>query len=309
MAPSPLVRLQPFAVDQHGHVTVRQALSAGVTHQALSRLSKQGALIRVHPGVYRLASAPVTFEGRAMAAVLAGGPGAVASHSWAAQLLGITRVPVTEQPEILCPGSRTRQVVGVRVHSSRELERCDTATARHVPVTSGARTSVDLAHDRLDQAATMALVDDLVTLEATSREWLYRRARHLGNGRAGIDVIVRITKPGAEDEFRSWLERCYDATVIHAYGLPRPSYNVAVHDKRGLIGIADAVWELGRGVVVELDGLRFHCLSQTRQRDAGKTNRYVLSGRIALRFSYLDVVRTPDRVADQVRQALDAAGR
>lgn len=309
MVPNALVKLQPLAVNQHGHVTTWQAVNVGVTHQALSRLTRQGALIRVHPGVYRLASAPVTFEARAMAAVLAAGPGAVASHSWAARLLGITRVPVTATPEVVCPGNRPSRIAGVNVHSSRELEGCDTTTAQHVPVTSGARTAIDLAHDRLDQAATMALVDDLITLEATSREWQCRRARHLGNGRSGVDVIVRITKPGAEDEFRSWLERCYDLTVIHAFGLPRPSYNVAVDDKRGRIGIADAVWEIGRGVVVELDGLRFHSLSRNRQRDAGKTNRYVLSGRIALRFSYLDVVRTPDKVADQVRQALEAAGR
>lgn len=309
MARNPLVKLQPFAVKQHGHVTLWQALQAGVDRQALYRLTKQGALVRVHPGVYRLASAPVTFEGRAIATVLASGPGSVASHSWAAKLLGVTRVPVTEQPEIISPGTRPTRVRGVRAHNSRELERCDTTTVQHVPVTSGARTAIDLAHDRLDQAATMALVDDLITLEATSRDWQYRRARHLGNGRAGVDVIVRITKPGAEEEFRSWLERCYDVTVIQAFGLPRPSYNVAVHDKRGRIGIADAVWELGRGVVVELDGLRFHCLTRNRQRDAGKTNRYTLSGRIALRFTYLDVVRTPAEVVDQVRQALDAAAR
>lgn len=309
MPRNPLIELQPFAVKQHGHVTVWQALQAGVSRQTLSRLTKQGALVRVHPGVYRLASAPVSLEGRAIAAVLAGGPGALASHSWAARLLGVTRVPATREPEITCPGTWSPQIRGVRVHNSRQLDRCDLTTVGRVPVTSGARTAVDLAHDRLDQAATMALVDDLITLEATTRAWQHRRAHELGNGRAGVDVIARITKPGAEDEFRSWLERCYDVAVVQAFGLPRPSYNVAVHDKRGRIGIADAVWDFGRGVVVELDGLRFHSLSKDRQRDVGRTNRYVLSGRIALRFSYLDVVRTPGKVADQVRQALEAAAR
>lgn len=309
MGANALIRLQGPAAAQHGHVSVAQALSLGVTPDHLYRLTKQGGVLRVHRGVYRVASTPVTFEGRAMAAVLAAGEGAAASHSWAARLLGATRIPVSVEPEVICPGPNPPKIPGVRAHRSRELESCDVLKSHGVPTTSGARTAIDLAHGRLDEVAIMALVDDLIALEATSRAWQHRRACQLSNGRAGVDVIIRITKPGAEDEFRSWLERFFDVTVVRGFGLPRPSYNVSVRDQRGLIGLADALWKLRREVVVEIDGLRFHLLSRERQADARKTNRYTLSGRIALRFSYLDVVRTPDKVAEQIRQALEAAQR
>lgn len=309
MARNPLLRLQDFARDQHGCFSVAQAAASEVTSADLHRLAKQGAIARTHRGVYRFASAPVTFEGRATAAVLAAGDDAVVSHSWAARLWGVTRIPATEQPEITCPGTSPPRIAGVKVHSSRELEPCDTTRVGVVPVTSGARTAVDLANGLLQEVAIMGLTDDLICLGATTRSWQYRRARHLANGRSGVRVILRITKPGAEDEFWSWLERRFDKTVIRAFGLPRPAYNVAVHDERGRIGIADALWRFRREVVSELDGLRFHVLPKDRRRDSHKGNRYALSGRILLRFSYEDVVRTPAKVADQVRRALDTAQR
>lgn len=308
MARNPLVRLQDFALTQHGHVSVAQAVSADLTLDDLYRLTKQRALVRVHLGVYRLASAPMTFKGRAIAAVLAGGEGAVASYSWAARLWGATRIPVTEQPEITRPGVSPPRIPGVTVHSSRELEGGDVTEVEAVPVTSGARTAIDLAHSRLNVATTMALVDDLIAMKATTRAWQYRRAQHLIKGRAGVEIISRITRPGAEEDFWSWLERYFDNHVVIAFGLPRPSYNVAVHDQWGRIGIADAVWRLNREVVTEVDGLAFHDLPADRRRDSQKTNRYTLSGRIPLRFTYEDIIRTPAKVADQIRRALDAAG-
>lgn len=309
MAPNPLVKLQPFALEQLGHVSLAQAASVDVTRHDVYRLLRQHVLVRVHQGVFRLASTPVTFEGRAMAAALAGGRGAVVSHSWAARLWGATRVPLTEQPEITCPGRVPHRIVGVTAHSSRELDRCDITQSQRVPVTSGARTAVDLSHDRLDEAKAIALVDDLIGMRATTRRWQYLRAFHLVRGRAGVHTIVRITKPGAEGEFRSWLERHFADGVVSAFELPRPSYNVPVYDERGRIGLADALWQLGCEVVGEVDGPRFHHLPEDRRRDNQKTNRYTVSGRIPLRFSYEDILSRPAEVADQIRRALRAARR
>lgn len=180
-------------------------------------------------------------------------------------------------------------------------------TVRGIPATSGARTAIDLADGHLTATEIMAMVDDLICRKATTRAWLHRRARALAAGRAGVGVIVRITRPGAEDDFWSWLERRFDTGVVAAFGLPSPAYNVSVRDRRGRIGIADACWDGPRDVVVER--LRFHRLAASRRRDARKANRYALSGRIPLRFTYVDVVEHPAWVAAQVREALEASGR
>lgn len=132
----------------------------------------------------------------------------------------------------------------------------------------------------------MALTDDLICAKKTSRAWQFERACSLAAGRAGVDVIMRITRPGAEGEFWSWLERRFHVAIVTAYDLPIPQYNVPLRDTEGLIGYADVCWELARSVVVELDGLRFHRLTKARGKDSRKANRYALSGRIPLRFTY-----------------------
>lgn len=308
MARNPLALLSPFTTQQYSHVTTAQAATVDVTPGDLHRLQRMQLILRVHRGVYRMAGVGQTREGQAMAAVLAGGHGAVLSPSWAAWLHGIDRVPLTPKPEIIKPGRVQLRIAGVAVHSSRALERCDVTSVRQIPVTSGARTTIDLGAHRLAESEIMAVTDDLICRKATTRSWQYRRACQLAPGRAGVPVIMRITKPGAEDEFWSWLERRFDAGVVRAFDLPQPAYNVAVHDRRGRIGIADACWTGPRDVVVELDGLRFHRLTGARRRDTHKANRYAVSGRIPLRFTYVDVVRHPDSVAAQVREALRAAG-
>lgn len=307
MAREPFSLLAKHTAAQHGCVSVPQVAASGVTRQDLHRLERRGVIERAHRSVYRVAGVPESWQSDLMAALLAAGEGAVASHSWAARLHGITRVEVTEQPEVTKPGRVACETSDITAHNTRELERCDITTLQDIPVTSGARTNVDLA-GRHSRSEIMAVTDDLIATKATTRSWQYRRARHLFEGRGVVLVIIDITKPGAEDEFWSWLERRFDTDVVRACNLPAPAYNVRLLDKDGLIGIADAVWRFERDVVVEIDGLRFHRLAAERRRDARKANRYALSGRIPLRFTYGDVVDDPAGVAAQVRAALVAAG-
>lgn len=303
MATHPLDALTEYTQPQHGYVSALQARAANVTRHAIRRLKQRGLIERSHPGVYRLISAPVTWRGRLMGAVLAAGPGAVASHAWALKLHGIERVQVPEEPDVTVPPTRVRVVAGVTVHRTRELERCDIVTVDGIPATSGARTVVDMA-GQLGEADTMAVVDDLICRRKSTRPWLHRRASHLQKGRPGTDAIVRITAPGADKDFWSWLERRFDQAVVTAYGLPVPAYNVPVYDTSGRIGYADASWEPRWPVVTELDGLRFHSLSTQRRTDARKHNRYATSGRIPLRFGYEDVLKNPEVVARTIREAL-----
>ena len=69
------------------------------------------------PGVYRIAGTPVTWRSHLLAAVLAGGPGAVASHRSAGALHGLDgcRLGV---PEVSVPRGRRYRPGGARVHES-----------------------------------------------------------------------------------------------------------------------------------------------------------------------------------------------
>src|SRR5207249_2329613 len=75
-----------LAEKQHGVVAVRQT---GLSRHAVAHLTGSGRWEEVCRGVLRLAGTRRTHKQMVMAAVLAAGPGAVASHRTAAWLLGI----------------------------------------------------------------------------------------------------------------------------------------------------------------------------------------------------------------------------
>ena len=303
--PSARVRLAAVASGQLGLFTVEQAHRADVSDWTLWRLVGAGEVERVHRLVYRFVAGPFDDRARALAAALACGQDAVVAYSWAARLHGLGRVPVTDRPETVVVGSRLPEVTGVAAHRTRRLDGLDRSTVDGIPVTSGARTVIDLTDDRLDRDETIALADDAICARVTSRWWLHRRAATLKNGRSGVGILEQITAPGAEGEFWSWLERQFSRVVRRA-GLPLPRFNVEVTDAGGFVGFADALWTAG--VVVELFGLRFHQRPAERQRDEDKANRYALLGLLVLRFTWHDVVQRPEHVVAQIRRALATRG-
>jgi hypothetical protein len=77
-------RLVLRARRQAGHVSRQQLLERDFRRSSIARAVKSRLLFRVHEGVYRVAGAPDTTEGRLWAAVLWAGDGAVLSHKTAA---------------------------------------------------------------------------------------------------------------------------------------------------------------------------------------------------------------------------------
>src|ERR687893_603475 len=73
------------AAAQHGVITTSQLVAAGVSRRAVERLLDEGAMRRVHRGVYLVGPVESPLA-PAMAAVLTAGPGAVLSHHAAAGL-------------------------------------------------------------------------------------------------------------------------------------------------------------------------------------------------------------------------------
>ncbi|MBW3602394.1 MAG: DUF559 domain-containing protein [Actinobacteria bacterium] len=300
-SPPRLGELAALARSQHGLFTGTQARGLGVTRRMAERRVAGGEWCNVERGVYRIAGAPPRREAEVLAAILATNVRSVASHATAAHLLGLHRVGPVVSIELCALGTTLPLRRGVRVHRTRRLEPCDTCVVEGVPVTSGARTLVDLAA-RLDAATLTALVDDAICAGRTSGSWLYRRAVALRGGRRGVGRLIRLTAEGAEGTFRSWLER-RAAWVLRSGGIRRPRWNVPVYDRRGMIGLVDALFPPER-VVVEFEGMRFHTTPEQRERDAARFNRLVMGGYTALRYGWSDVVEQPGRLITEVRHAL-----
>lgn len=76
--------LLAIAAGQQGVFTAAQWTAAGLSRRGLTRRKASGLVHEIHPGVFALAGAPVSFEQEVMAACLS--VNGVASHRCAAYL-------------------------------------------------------------------------------------------------------------------------------------------------------------------------------------------------------------------------------
>ncbi|MBA2529805.1 MAG: DUF559 domain-containing protein [Euzebyales bacterium] len=296
-----LTKLRAAAAAQHATFTCRQAAQHGVTHRVLERLTALGEIERQHRGVHRFTAIPLTRSAEIAAAVLAGGPDAVASHDTSLELHGLRKAWPGAPIEICSPTTWHPEVTGIHVHRTRRLESRDITTVDGIRATNGARTLVDLA-SRYERVALTRLVDDAICWGVAKRNAVYRRSCALRNGRRGVGLLVTLTDPDAEAVFRSWLERLA-WSVFDRHGVAQPLWNVPRHDAEGLIGIVDCLWP-DLPLVVELEGLRFHTSPQQRRDDARRFNRLGAGARV-LRFTWQDVVEMPERMCGQILAALN----
>src|ERR1700710_662568 len=133
-----------LAGRQHGRVTWAQLLELGVDRRRIQRWAADGRLRRVYHGVYALGHTAPSTRADYMAAVLAGGPGAVLSHRAAAYLLRLLR-GAPPPPEITVPTRAGRHRPGIVIHRVSALDVLDTADYEGIPATIAPRTLLDIA--------------------------------------------------------------------------------------------------------------------------------------------------------------------
>jgi very-short-patch-repair endonuclease len=282
---APDVTLAQAAARQHGLVTSAQLARAGLTRAGISNRVTAGRLHPLYRGVYGLGHHSLSREGRWMAAVLACGPGAVLSHLGAATLWQVWRRR-TSGVDVSVLGRR-RSRPGLRVHHCRHLDPRDVTVRDRIPVTTVARTLVDLA-DVLTPERLANVIHEAEFRErfdpTRTRETMAR-----AKGRHNLKVLDRAlalnaagsagTKSANEDRF---------LTLIREAGLPDPLPNAGVQTPRGRIEV-DMLWP-DRRLCVEIDGhghQRTRTEREDRERDA------------ALREAQHTVVRlTPDELGD-----------
>lgn len=293
--------LAALADEQHGVVARRQLVAIGVGRGAIEKHLARRSLIPMHRGVYAVGHRQLRQEGRWLAAVLAVGSGAVLSHRDAAALHGMRPTPEGRKVSVSTP-AHARAVEGVWLKARRALAEEERTVVRAIPVTSPARTLVDLApmltlgqlQSTLGEADRKGLLD----VPAVERALARFKTRHGQSHRRLRAALDAHAKHGAV-LMRSWLEERF-LDLILAADLPRPRFNALAAGFE-----VDALWPAER-VVVELDGWADHKERAAAARDRDKTNRLQLAGYVVLRFLYGDVVGDPQRVVRVLRGALQS---
>ncbi len=302
-----LINLDQIARRQHGVVTREQT---GLTESSWRRALNSGNLVRVHRGVARLVGTANTSEQHIIAAVLAAGEGAMASHRSAALLHGI---PTAQPPPVDIivprrgvgdtPHARGRTALdtnkSVVVHRPRDLERTAPHRIDGIPCTNVLRTLIDLGavaeHD-VHGAVGHALTNRLATLEAIESAL----NAHATPGRAGVTALRRAVDDWSLDSkpADSVLEPAM-RRLIHNYGLPQVEFHARVGGREVDFLVT------GTPIVIECDGWRYHGHDREQfERDRRNDADFNAHGWIVLRFTYRRITQRPSEVADQIRRAI-----
>jgi hypothetical protein len=274
-----------IAARQRGLITFLQLVAIGLSRAAITQRVRGGRLHRIHRGVYAVGHSHLSREGRWMAAVLAAGEGFGLSHVSAAVHLNAWRRACKGIDVI---GPRRRTLRGVRVHACRNLDPRDVTIHRGIPVTTMARTLVDLTdvltEHQLANVIHEAAFRNRFSERATRAAMARAPGRRLGvleralaahaNGSAG-------TKSDLEDQFLAQLPT----------NLPAPLVNAGVQTAHKLIEV-DFVWPSEK-LIVEVDG-HGHERPRTRLQDADRDRLVAAAGYRVVRVTG-EELRPPPR--------------
>jgi hypothetical protein len=134
--------LADLAGARHGVVSRRVLLAAGVSPGEIERRIRLGVLLVEFRGVYRVGHRAPSREARYTAAVEACGPGALLFRLAAAHLHVLVR-GLAPRPEVVAPTER--RIEGSTTCRSRRMDPRDATEVLGIPVTTVARTLVDIA--------------------------------------------------------------------------------------------------------------------------------------------------------------------
>ncbi len=252
--------LAALAELQYGVVARWQLTLLGYGKDAIQVRIDSGLLKPMHAGVYAVGHTKLTRNGYFLAAVLAFGPRAVLSHRTAGvhwTILSSRQVKVDVTTHV----SGQRHTRRIKAHRTRHLHEQDWTIKDGIPVTSVARTILDLAAI-LSPARLLDVIDDAVRAELFDLHAL-ERAMARTPKRRGVKKLQAVLADyrGAPD-LRSKFERHFRHRLRGTDGLPEPLYNVEVAGYRADVYFPDYK------LVIELDSRHFHLTPRAFESDA-----------------------------------------
>jgi hypothetical protein len=290
-----------LAATQHSLITNDQALDVGFGRDWVRDRFSDGILARAHLGVYRFTSAAESREQRLLAACLAVGPVSAASHRSAASMHGIWSARA-DLVEITVGRDRSPELAGVTTHRIADLAEGWIMEVDGVPVTTPARTLVDLGAvlplGSVSRALDRAIGRQLVTLPEVRRafEAVARK------GRTGVGVMRHLLVERGNAPNTCSVLQARMTTLLRMHGLPAPVPEHAVLDENGqFVGRVDFAYP-GIRYAIEVDGYEAHAGLREFRHDRVRQNDLVDLGWSVHRFTWTEVDQLSARVAQRIRR-------
>jgi predicted transcriptional regulator of viral defense system len=255
-----------FVAHRQRLITAEELREAGISAWTTTRWVKRGRLRREHRGVYVYGGGELSQEGKFVAALLAIGDDSLLSHIPAAVLQAFWPYGIPSVVDVTVP-RQLRSRRGIRVHSVSELPpSAVTTVGGGIPVTTPARTVVDLAGTlRSDRAFRRMVHEAQVQEKLTFAELAVEVERTPANVKGRARLMIELT--AGPTRTRSSLEE-WGVDFLRARNFPQFTTNARL---AGLpFWVEVDVFFPDYGLVIELDGDKYHDTPWRREHDAYK---------------------------------------
>lgn len=293
------LRYLALAETQYGVVSRVQLLALDVTEHQIDGRVRNGRLVRMFSGVYRIAGSPATGRQRAFAATLWLGDEAVVSHLTGAVLLRFDGCK-TSSLHVSVPNSvRKRAGEEITIHRVNALPLIDRVTVDGIACTSATRTLIDCA-GLLDAEGLEVAFESARRMGLTSVRFLSKRLDELGgSGRRGSTAVRQLLSHQREDERAlQYALEVKTARLLRGSELPRFKRQVQL----GRYRIDFALPLLRRGV--ECEGFEYHGSRLRWKRDKQRTAWIEAQGWRLTFVSWDDVTKRPEQTLHRIALAL-----
>jgi very-short-patch-repair endonuclease len=205
--------------------------------------------------------------------------GAALSHRSAAAHWGLL---ATGQVRIDVTAPRSRHGgPGIRLHSSRSLDEKDTTNHEGIPITTIARTLLDLAatvrSDRLERALAEAMYQRVYDHRAIT-DVIARSSGHRGTA-----ILARATAREPKRTRGEWEARML--RLVRGANLPEPRCNKPLHAPDHGECKPDFYWP-AHNLIVETDGWEAHGTLAAFRSDRAKDAALTAAGYRVVRFTW-----------------------
>lgn len=284
----------------HGVLLPKVLDAAGVTARQRQGRVRSGEWRRLDNGILVLGGVAETVAMLATAAAAAL-PHGTLSHDTAGWVHGVEKVD-ERSIHLTVDAGTTCRCPGATVHRSA-LGTIDVTRRRGFVVTTLERTLVDLGSTMTPRDLLAAVEGRLVARATTFERLEVSYARLGGRGRPGTVRVGKVLaaldgQPPSESE----LEARFLELLVSAE-LPRPEMQVTIEGVTGEKGRVDGFYS-EEGVIIELDGRRFHARVAAFERDRRRDQQAIRRGLRPLRFTHRQVMHDPRDVVEVLTDVL-----
>lgn len=263
---------------------------------------RRGQWIKVETGVLRVEGAPITWESKLLAHVLAAGDGAMASHRSAAALWNLDGFRRVSKPELTVPRDRRIRRTSAVVHHSTDLHLVKPVWRDRIPTTPIGRTLIDLGALYRGTKVLLAVDDARRRNLVTWDQLLDLLVSHSRRGRAGAATLRSILDEHSAEIARtdSGFERLV-LLLLRDAGLPAPAlqHEVYIDGRTYRIDLA----YVAERIAVELNG-QIHRERRVWENDQVRYTALTNAGWRVLPFSWHRYSTDQRSIVRQVRLAL-----